>query len=195
MADITIINWDKVKDSFIDKTLATLKDATVANADVSAAPKVGIEGVELSFDASAKLTISAFNESTDTDDEQVVGVAGSKTADGDTLDPKIPYIAENAWLRYSLVGELTAGVKASLNAVGVGVDAESQIVFSDYRVHKPADAADTTVLSDLAAPRTALKIDDIRDLGNSEALYYELRGKLAFSVTVSWSDIYTKTLS
>src|SRR5215212_3374884 len=195
MAEIKIIDWNTVKKTFTGKTIAQLDKVDVATASLNEEPKLSIKEVALSFGASAKFFINAYNESTDTDDEQIVGVSGSKTADGGTLDPKIPFVAENAWLRYTLGGELSAAIKAKLNHAGIGVEAESQIVFSDYRVHKPTDAADERVLADLLSPRTALNLADVIDLGKSEALYYELRGSLAFSVSVSYSDIYTKTLS
>ncbi len=102
---------------------------------------------------------------------------------------------QKAWLRYSFVGGLTAEAKAKLQAVNVGVDASSQLVFSDYRVHKPADPAELTVAADLTTLRTALSLSDVLAMGPSEALYYQIRGDLAFSVKVSWADVFTKTLS
>lgn len=195
MVEIRIIDWDSVKDEFLGRTVAQLDRSEVASAAVREAPKLAIRDVDVSLAASAKLAIHAYNDAKDNDDEQVIGVPGSVTADGDVIDPRIPYDAENAWLRYSLVGELTAEAKARLRAAGVNVAASSQVVFSDYRMHKPFDRADVEVLADLASARTALDVDHVAALGKGEALYYELRGDLRFSVSVSWSDIFAKTLS
>ncbi len=192
---IRIIDWDSVKDQFLGRTVSQLDRSAVASVAVKEAPRLAIRDVGVTLAGTATLAIHAFNDPQDDDDEHVIGVAGTFTADGELVDPRIPYNAQNAWLRYSLVGELTADATARLRGAGINVSASSQVVLSDYRRHNPFDRADTGVLADLASARTALDVDHVAALGRGEALYYELRGDLLFFVSVSWSDIFAKTLS
>jgi hypothetical protein len=182
--DIKVINWDDIKNIFIGKKIAQLDKVEVASASVESPPKLSVAGVGLSFGASAKLAIHAYNDAKDKDDGHVIG----------TPD-RIPFDPQHAWLRYSFVGELTAEAKAKLQLASVNVDASSEIVFSDYRMHEPADPAEVTVARDLASLRTALSLDDVLALPPGEALSYQTRGELLFSVKVSWADVFTKTLS
>jgi hypothetical protein len=192
--EINIITWDDIKQNFIGKKISQLDKVEVASATVKSPPNVSVAGVGLSFGASAKLAINAYNDATDNDDEQVIGTPDAETSEG-VLHPKIPFDAQRAWLRYSFIGGLTAEAKAKLQLASVNVDASSQIVFSDYHMHKPADSAEVTVAADLPALRTALSLSDVLALPPGEALYYQIRGDLLFGVKVSWSDIFTKTLS
>lgn len=194
--EIKIIDIETIKDKFLGKTIVQLenKPVEIVGASVKSPSNLKIGTVGLTFGASAKFAINAYNDAQDNDDEQVVGVPGVKTPTG-VLDPKIPFDTQKAWLRYSFVGGLTAEAKAKLQAVNVGVDARAEMVFSDYRMHAPGDDALTRIASDLPSLRTALDVNDVLAMNPGEALYYQVRGELAFSVKVSFADVFTKTLS
>src|ERR1043166_5594120 len=179
---IEIIDFDALKKALPDRTLDKTKiDASLIKASLKKSPFSNFD-----FAAESALDVASFNDANDVDDDAVI-------ASGD--DALVPFDAQKAWLRYRISGLLSAEGQASLQAAKIAFDASRKIVLSDYRVHARDKKTIETIYGDLSSPRTIFNLEQVIALAPGDALRLAIRGTLGASLTLSWSDVFTRTLS
>lgn len=155
-----------------------------------------LAGISFGFGAEARASIEAFNSKDDKDQDGVLGLPiKDDTTFEVTLPPQLDLTEEDAWLKYRYSAALKASASGTPAPVEFSLDFSKEAVFTDFHVHSRNDNARTAVLADITQLRFAANLDDILALKAKEAVSYQVRGRLFASVTVSWSDVFTASLT
>ncbi|MGD8331603.1 MAG: alkaline phosphatase family protein, partial [Acidobacteriota bacterium] len=146
---------------------------------------------ELSVSAriGAAAEVSAFNDVTDDDPD---GLLAAEAEEGleELLPPQLLLDDAHAWLKYTLSAELGTSGGATLDDLGVRIDAGKKLRLNDYRRHARDNIAVGTILSDLCRPRVALTTDHVLALRSGDCLAMQFVGTMAASVEITWADIF-----
>ncbi len=188
MPDLSeIFSHENLPELTSGKTLQD-KDLLVDPATLGAEGSLSIENEDVTFSigASSGLVIQLFNDEDDVDDEELINVDA----------PFIPVdYGSQAFLKYSLFVNPKAKGSATLKDVGFEFDADRIIETGLYAPHSSTDGIGNAVASDIATVKTIFKWSDVEGLEDKKSLYFLTRGNLTGKVSVSWSDILSKSLN
>lgn len=106
----------------------------------------------------------------------------------------IAFRDDRAWIKYRVSGRLQADAQAAAGLASLGISAEKEVVFTDYRAHARGTSLAAAVESDLRRPRFALSRSDVLQLGDGDAVSFATRGRLGGELTLSWHDVFTRGL-
>lgn len=155
-----------------------------------------LAGVQFGFGVQANASIAAFNSLDDKDQDGVLGVP---IKDDDVfkiiLPPQIELTENDAWLKYRASAKVKVSVSGEVSPIAFKLDASKEAIFTDFHVHARTENTRKAVVSDISQLRFAADPKDVLKIGNKEALSYQVRGELSASVTLSWSDVLTASLS
>jgi len=145
--------------------------------------------VKLTIKPQASVEILAFNSEDDRDPD---GVIAKRAGGGGARFPaQIVLDTSRAWMKYAFEADLAAGVDATLEGLGFGFDADKKLRVCEYKVHDRDAIAVSTVLTDLARPRFALREADIESLRVGDCLTMQFVGTLKADVTLRWADVFS----
>ncbi len=165
------------------------KDLLISPLDANVEKSVPfeLEKVTFSIGANAGFKIALFNEADDKDPDGIIG--GEK--------PLIPFDPANAWLKYSVDLGLKGGASGNLASSGFEFDLEGEktLGIDSYRVHKPADPLNKSVIADLSSFRTVFEKNDFAKMDVNEAMTFHVNGKLQGGLVLKWSDIFSRGIS
>ncbi|HKQ73114.1 MAG TPA: hypothetical protein VJ810_05260 [Blastocatellia bacterium] len=150
-----------------------------------------LQGIGFTFGVETRAGVEAFNAPSDEDKD---GVAGPPN-DDPMLAPAVVLDQERAWLKYRVDTKAKVQAKAKFAPVSFKVDGNFGVVFTDFHAHDIHTSVGEAVAEDLTRLRFAGNPNDILELGQGEALSYQVRGELSASVTLSWSDVFTANLN
>lgn len=160
----------------LERRLLSQVGDSYLEARVSSPVRIG----EVTLTPSAQLTVRVLNGAADKDDDAVFG-----------RDSHLSFDTQSAWVKYKLLVKHDAKVPIRELSLRRG----DELTLADYRLHDALEEAWPAVNADLAAPRTLLRLDDVRALRPGEALAAEVGGTLTASITFSWSDVLSAKLS
>lgn len=162
----------------------------------------------LTFRGEASIEAVVFNDGSDQDEYRILAPL-PKRAPTVRLAPQIALRDGEAWIRYRTDAELTgsadgpsagrrtasSAVRKSLDHLRFSIDGRAGVTLLDYRRHDPETLVAEAVKNDLLSPRSILRSRDVLDLAPGDALALSTRASLKATVTLSWADIYTNTLT
>ena len=155
-----------------------------------------LSGVKFGFAAEGNASLAAFNS---LDDKDVDGILGVPISGEDVfkivLPPQIQLTENDAWLKYRVAATLKVSASGEVAPVAFKLDGSKSAIFTDFHVHSRDDNTRTAVKRDVGSLRFAGNAADILALGDKEALSYQVRGELSASLTLSWSDVLTASVS
>jgi hypothetical protein len=167
---------------FLDRPL----DATVVLAEAG--------GAVFTLRAGGRIEVLAFNTSDERDPDGVLAPAGSAVSEGEVA-PQIELTADAAWLKVRSQAQVKAQAGGSLSTLGFGLEASLPVVLSDYRCHRRREIAVRAAAANLAAPRFAVRLADIRSLHAREALTLQWGGRLEAVLQVPWPELLAAELT
>ncbi len=199
---MSIIKFDQTDllNHLKDSANKELKDPSIPPAigelELSAGKSFDVEKVTLSFDASTKLGLMLFNSSDDEDSDGIIGKKPGAEQDEMSLPPQIEFNADNAWLKYSLVGNAKASASSDtlLDYTDFDLKGGKTIAFNSYRIHEPGKKLKDELLNDLKSFKFIFLEEDVLKLKENESLSMRVNGIFRGNVAVSWSDIFTRSL-
>ncbi|UOE46862.1 hypothetical protein MTO98_20885 [Mucilaginibacter sp. SMC90] len=170
----------KDKDLMADETPIALK--------TDGAESVNIQGVTFTIGAGAGVSVKLFNDEDDKDEDEFVGVK----------DAPIIFNSESeAYLKYT--NAITAKLDANLPIASAGFDlaltSEGNAKSVFYKKHANTDIVNAAFLQDIIHYHTIFDPADIEDLDEDDALAFLVTGSLSSSIKISWSDIFSSSLS
>jgi hypothetical protein len=143
-------------------------------------PSTVVRGLKFDIGAEATLSIHAFNNPSDQDEDGILG------SDGEQMPPLV-LTAGDVWLKYrcnaNVIGTVNTGDDVLM------LDGDREVIFADYHRHDANSEALGLVLNDLKTLRTPTRQADILSLQPKEALAYRVRGKLTAVLTLTWADV------
>jgi hypothetical protein len=152
--------------------------------------------VKFAFSSQANASIEAFNSLDDQDQDGVLGKLPKAGQEFDVaLPPQIELTEADAWLKYRFAAEAKVSASGAVSPVEFKLDGSKAVIFTDFHVHSREDNTRAAVQADLQDLRFAANAEDVFKLGDKEALSYQVRGELSASLTLSWSDVFTSSLS
>ena len=145
-------------------------------------------GLSLTLGASVggQLAITALNDADDVDPDKIVVPADDK-----------------AWLKYEVIANTRGSVKAAGKVAGLdatlGLEGDAGLRLLQYRAHPPEECLGEAVGDDLYDYLFPFRAEDIKklrrnDTQGDDALAYIVRGSLAFTAELAWSDVVTTTV-
>src|SRR5262245_8597907 len=181
---LNIKDWKDRVSAFSSKTLgdSSVHSKLIADATAGHDFPLTLGAFTFSIRPEASALIALFNSQNDLDDNPMEGVIRVKRDANEPL-PQIPFSDKGAWLAY----QVEAGVKGEggvdIAALGLNIEGESVVQLCDYRFH--ADRNENikdAIAADLNSPRFAVRQNDLKQLGPSEAISYRVRAKLNTTV-------------
>lgn len=175
-----------------DTTLMAGGDADPNPVKLSAENALPITLPDVTFNivASAELDIMLFNQAADTDPDGVIGTQNAII---------IPDTATDAYLKYAagITVSATAGVQIPIASIGFDekLTVSGNAAAAYYKRHSNGDAMNTSFAGDIAAFKTIFIEDDITNLAEGDALAFSVNGSLKSDLKVSWSNIFSQSLS
>lgn len=175
-----------------DTTLMAGGDADPNPVKLSAekALPITLPNVTFNIDASAELDVMLFKQAAGTDPDGVIG----------TQDAIItPDSASDAYLKYAAGITVSATAGVHIPIANIGFDEKLTIsgnaAAAYYKKHNNGDAMNTSFIADIAAIKTIFIADDITSLAEGDALTFSINGSLKSDLKVSWSNIFSQSLS
>lgn len=172
-------DWKDIDKNLNDSSL-NLKDSPLT-CSKEFSTDIGIFSLALDIDASAKTTV--FNSKDDTDDLGNYPTPYDTSGDG------------NVMLRYDLSTELKESVAGTFKILSANIESNQNVILSSYKIHSGTDKLQQALLQDIASFRTIYSDEDILSLAINEGLALTFNGKLNAGISLSYSDVFTGTLS
>lgn len=169
-----------------DKDL--LADETPMDLRTEGAESVNIQGVTFTIGAGARVSIKLFNDEDDKDEDEFVGAK----------DASISFDSQSeAYLKYTnaISGKLDANLPVSSVGFDLSLTSEGNAKSVFYKKHSNTDIINTAFLADISHYHTIFDPADIESLKESDALAFLVNGSLSSSIKISWSDIFSSSLS
>lgn len=138
--------------------------------------------VVFSISAQGQLSVNLFNDENDRDDLNLVGTGPEA---GLHFDP-----AKEAYLKY----DIQVFPSGSIQDIGLDINRKKGIRATLYRKHHNQRIIDEVVKEDLAAFPTTFVFKDLEKMRQHDALAYSVEGELKASVSISWSNILSKSI-
>jgi len=160
----------------------------VLKAEKSAQANIGF--VNFNVDASVEMDVMLFNDDTDKDPD---GFLAAKD------DPIIINSATDAYLKYAPEVTLTASANATIPISNFGFDiklsAEGNARLLYYKRHPNTDIINSAFISDIREFKGIYSLQDIEELPENDAVAFLVNGSLNTDLKVSWSNIFSQSLS
>lgn len=191
------LHWPELLADVAGKTVADRFERTFATALDRV--ETDVLGVPVGFTGAGEIRVETLNDADQRDDDVLLlpppidasfGVFERRRAERPNGVP-IAFRADRAWVKYRTVGRLQADAQAAAGLVSLAVNAEKEVVFTDYRAHARDASLAAAIESDLRRPRFALSRSDVLQLGDGDAVSYATRGRLGGELTVRWGDVFT----
>jgi hypothetical protein len=164
------------------------KDLLVDPVEIPAKKSHPIDAGDLTFSVGAAATASVqlFNDENDKDADELLALKDGVLS----FNPK-----KEAILKYRMTVGAKANASVSREDLGFEFDADTELISACYRNHKPTDIIKASVAQDLLQFPTIFKWRDVETLSAGDALSFLMTGKLTASLKVSWSNIFSQSLS
>lgn len=149
---------------------------------------VTLSDVTFSFGAGAEFDVMLFNDEDDRDGDNILSVKDTAMTFNTSSE---------AYLKYTTTLSAKANGQLSLKDLGFDMDLTAAGAAKSlfYKKHNNGDAINAAFLSDLKSFQTILLKDDVQRLAEGNALGFIVNGKLSASLKISWSNIFSQTLS
>lgn len=162
----------------------------LASASLGAPVDAGIPGVSITAKMGASLSVFAYGGKSKNDPEGVVGhpLPPGRALDALRVPPPLP-LEGKVYLAYRMDTSAKASGGGGLGFFGASAQTERRLRLSDYRAHDPAQLLRDAVLADSARLCSLLRSDDVAAIRQGDALALATTGRMAASLSVSWSDV------
>ncbi len=175
-----------------DTTLMTGGDNDPNPVKLSAekALPITLPDVTFNINASAELGVMLFNQAADTDPDGVIGTSDAIITPNNATDAYLKYAA-------GITVSATAGVQIPIASIGFDekLTVSGNAAAAYYKKHSNGDAMNTSFIADIAAIKTIFIENDITSLAEGDALTFSVNGSLKSDLKVSWSNIFSQSLS
>src|SRR5262249_17025062 len=103
----------------------------------------------------------------------------------------------SVWLKQELAASISGTLGATVKSVGFGLQgsASGEVRLLEYRQGKPGDPFIPALESAIAGARLAVRFSDVKLLDAQSQLALIAGGRLALSATLTWSDVFSASLS
>ncbi|WPQ63817.1 hypothetical protein SIO70_02955 [Chitinophaga sancti] len=149
---------------------------------------VALSNVTFTFGAGAEFDVMLFNDEDDQDVDNILSVK----------DTALTFnTSSETYLKYTTALSAKANGQISLKDLGFDMDltAAGSAKSLFYKQHNNGEAINAAFLSDIKSFQTILRKDDVQSLAEGDALGFIVNGKLSASLKISWSNIFSQTLS
>jgi hypothetical protein len=165
------------------------KDLMVDPVAINPEKSYPIDQGDVTFSIGAQALVSAqlFNDEEDKDDEEFLS---SKPSSYITFNP-----ASEAYLKYQIGVLPKANGQGSIHDIGFELELSGAVKATYYKAHKNTEKIREAFLADATKFLTIFKWEDVQKLGVSDALSFNVGGKLSAGLKVSWSNIFSQSLS
>ena len=152
--------------------------------------EIGAGDIAVTASAETEFDLLVLNQPTDSDDDDVFATSITGP-DGETVAPFISFDTQKAWLKYKLTGTLSGAAAPGIFSLG----ANASVALAGYRAHAATDNALAAIDDDRQSFRTIVRKSDVKALAVGEALTMQIAGDLSASVSFSWSDALSMSIS
>jgi hypothetical protein len=186
---------ENLKDVFQKAVNELLQDKKLGDKDLMANPvdlnadksyPIDAGDVTFSIGAKAALGIQLFNDENDADPDKLIATKNAPV----TFTP-----ATEAYLKYIADVSAKANGNADLSSIGFNLESSLDLKSGYYSKHGSADKIKDAFISDLGEFLTIFKFDDIKKLAVGNLLFFKAEGKLKSNLKISWSNIFTQSMS
>jgi hypothetical protein len=153
---------------------------------------LSVSSDDLTFRIAGTALVTLFNRPDDTTVDAIIGT--NTSADEAELGSQIQYTSDRAWLKYQVQGGAKADGSLEVSEFGFDASTDHSLSFSSYLVHDPDDTILDAVEADLQDFPVIVSADDVAEIDQHEAVAMEARGRLDLSVSVKWTDVFTRSL-
>lgn len=143
--------------------------------------------VTFSLGAQGAVTVQLFNDENDKDPEEFISARPDTHL---TFKP-----ASQAYLKYQAALTPKANAKGSIQDIGFEFEAEASVKMANYKAHNNSKTIQEAFTTDIKVIHTILKWEHIRDLPVNDAVTLNVGGKLSAGIQISWSNIFSQSLS
>lgn len=169
------------------------KDLLTKPMEIGAEKSYPIQADEVTFSigASAKGTIQLFNDENDTDTLKLIGARGFSPV----TTPILFNPATEAYLKYGMEVSAKANANVNLGSLGIKLDGSGSLQTGWYSLHSNADKINQAFPADISHFVTIFKYQDLSRLTENSVVYLTADGALQCNLKMSWSNIFTQSLS
>lgn len=155
---------------------------------ISKAYPIDTGDVTFTFGAGASVAVMLFNDEDDKDPDNLLSVKDTPL----TFDT-----ASEAFLKYTNQVSAKANGAATLESIGfnMNLSASGSAKTVYYKKHAGTEAVNAAFLNDIKSFKTILRGEDLQTLEEGNALGFIVNGTLSASLSLSWSGIFSKSLS
>jgi len=149
---------------------------------------IDIGDVTFTFGAGADVNVMLFNDEDDKDPDSLLSVKDTPL----TFDP-----SSEAFLKYTNQVSAKANGAATLANIGfnMNLSASGSAKTIYYKKHANTEAINAAFLADVKSFKTILRDEDLLTLEEGNALGFMVNGTLSASLSISWSNIFSQSLS
>ncbi len=192
---LAVRDWQGRLAQLVERLHASEKEVDLTTGTVGI---LGTEynGVAIGLTGEGSFAVSRFSDSDQQDPDRVLVMgAPPSSSDEEPPQPALVFDAQSQWLKYRLGGKLRVKAEGTLASVGLNLVAEGDVGFLDYRRHPGgAEEVAPAVARDLSRPRFALRLADVLEMAEGDALVFERRGVLSAGASVSFAEVLAGSL-
>ncbi|HVE82444.1 MAG TPA: hypothetical protein VND93_06340, partial [Myxococcales bacterium] len=196
MASFDLANPLELVKHLVSDTLGEVATGVqIAGASLSAPFSAGVAGVGFGVSGGAALSVFAYGKGGG-DPESVVGppLPPGGALDALRISPPLAAADGQVYLAYRLEACARASAGAGIGFFGAGAETERKLLLSHYRAHPPDAKVRDALMADALHLHSLLRSEDVAGLPAGDALAMSTSGRVAGSVTVSWSDVLSGVL-
>jgi hypothetical protein len=161
-----------------DKSLMAVNNPITQTLDRSY--PITLPDITFTFGVGAEAGVMLFNDEDDTDPDGLLPTFNTAT---------------EAYLKYINQVSAKANGQLSLKDIGFNISAAGTAKTLYYKKHDNTFPINKAFLQDISLFKTIFRGDDVKNLEEGGALGFIVNGTLSASMKVSWSNIFSKTLS
>ncbi|HEY5823004.1 MAG TPA: hypothetical protein VIT44_01480 [Cyclobacteriaceae bacterium] len=143
--------------------------------------------VTFSIGAQASLTAQLFNDENDKDTEEFISATSPSYL---VFKP-----AAQAYLKYQASVLPKGNASGSIESIGFEFEASAELRATYYKGHTNTEKIREAFIDDVSHFLVIFKWSDIQKLALHDALSFNVGGKLSAGLNVSWSNIFSQSLS
>jgi hypothetical protein len=143
--------------------------------------------VTFSIGAQASLSAQLFNDENDVDPEGFISAAPSTYI---SFKP-----ASQAYLKYQAAVLPKANGKGTIQDIGFEFEMEAGVKAAYYKAHGNNEVIRDAFAGDITEVLTIFKLDDVKKLAINDAVSFNVNGKLSAGLKISWSNIFSQSMS
>jgi hypothetical protein len=177
-----------VAELLTDKKLKD-KDLMTKPVEVKAEKSYPIDQGDVTFSIGSQASLSAqlFNDENDVDPEGFISAAPSTYI---SFKP-----ASQAYLKYQAAVLPKANAKGTIQDIGFEFEAEGGVKAAYYKAHSNNEIIRDAFTGDVTKILTIFKWDDVKQLAVNDAVSFNVGGKLSAGLKISWSNIFSQSMS